>query len=250
MALLATLVVVSNVLRRNAVVHDLKVQITYGAYTDVPRTQAADTMGADLSRTVDTLITASTLRGQILSSEPTLLNRKVKEVDCRAVARLAQKSRYIESARASVSIRGDIVVKAVQRTPVVRVFMGQKEFYLDHCGQRMPLSREGEADVLVGSGRWPKESKQALHEMWTLVLWLYDNPLYGSLFDQVSYEEGDLVLVPKVGNHTVVIGTPDKLEKKMSDLLAFYRKGMPQVGWNTYRQISLKYDNQVICKKR
>jgi len=29
----------------------------------------------------------------------------------------------------------------------------------------------------------------------------------------------------------------------------FYTEGLNKVGWNKYSQISLKYNNQIICKK-
>ncbi|MCF0211555.1 MAG: hypothetical protein HUK17_01475 [Bacteroidales bacterium] len=243
---LALVIVVSNVLRRNAIVHDLQVQIIYGAYTAVPKTNAEQAPDADLSRTVDTLLTAPTLRQQVLGLDPTILSHKVKEVDRDYVASLAMKNPYVERADVSVNLWGDVVVKAVQRTPVVRIFTDKREYYLSHDTIEMPLSQEGEADVMVGTSE-----RKNLRSLWELSCWLYDNPVYGDLFDQVSLaKNGDLTLVPKVGDHIVVVGSMENIDKKMSDLLAFYRKGLPQVGWNTYKQITLKYNGQIICQKR
>lgn len=245
--LLAAIVLVSNILRRNQQLRDLKVVVAYGAYTAVPRDNQQEANGIDLSRTVDTLLSAETLRQQMLAETPTLLSVKVKEVDYQMVERLARKSPYVETAKATVNVMGDLVVKVVQRTPVVRLFTEKGEYYLSHDGHAMPLSPEGEADVLVGNG---EVKERVPKEMLKLAVWLYDNPLYGNLFDQVNINaQGELLLVPKVGSHVVILGSkPEGLEEKMADLLVFYRKGMSQVGWNTYREINLKYNGQIICK--
>ena len=244
--LLAAIVVVSNILRRNQQVRDLKVVVTYGAYTDVPKSNLQEAKGIDLSRTVDTLVTAETLRQQMLTQAPTLLSVKVKEVNADQVARLALKNPYVEKAKVSVNVMGHLVVKVVQRTPVVRLFTDKGEYYLSHDGHVMPLSQEGEADVLVGNGAIKTQKPKGMLEV---AVWLYDNPLYGSLFDQVNLSsKGDIILVPKVGDHVVVLGSAENMEQKMADLLVFYRQGMNQVGWNTYKEISLKYNGQIVCR--
>ena len=260
--LLVVGVVASNVLRRNSIVKGLKVMITYGTYTAVPKSNTEEALDVDLSRSVDTLVTAATLGQEMLDQDHAILSVKVKDVDADHIESLAKANPYVENAEVSVSIRGDIVVRVVQRTPVVRMFVGDEEYYLSHDGKRMPLSLEGEADVLVGNACTQQEFgndtattstplSKDLTTLWKMACYLYDNPLYGALFDQECINaKGDLVLVPKVGNHVIVIGDLDDLDSKMADLLAFYRKGLPQVGWNTYQQISLKYKGQIICKQR
>ena len=57
-------------------------------------------------------------------------------------------------------------------------------------------------------------------------------------------------LVPRVGNHIIALGPPTKLEEKLTRMKEFYTEGLNKVGWNKYSRISLKYDNQIVCKKR
>ena len=63
-------------------------------------------------------------------------------------------------------------------------------------------------------------------------------------------KEGYIQLVPRVGDHLLVLGTADDVERKLDRLMNFYEKGLDNVGWNKYRTISVAYDNQVVCKKR
>ena len=61
---------------------------------------------------------------------------------------------------------------------------------------------------------------------------------------------GDMMMVPKVGDHVIELGTIDDLDNKFSNLLTFYLNGMPRAGWNTYSKISLKFKGQVVCTKK
>ena len=56
-------------------------------------------------------------------------------------------------------------------------------------------------------------------------------------------------LVPRVGEHTILLGRPTNVEDKLGRMKEFYTEGLNKVGWNKYSQISLKYNNQIICKK-
>jgi cell division protein FtsQ len=55
--------------------------------------------------------------------------------------------------------------------------------------------------------------------------------------------------VPRVGNHKIVLGNADSLKIKFGNLLAFYKKAMPVVGWDAYKIINIKYTNQVVGVK-
>ena len=87
--------------------------------------------------------------------------------------------------------------------------------------------------------------------IWKLASFLDDEDDYRALIDQIFVErDGNMMMVPKVGDHIIELGAVDNLETKFSNLLTFYRKGMPRAGWNTYSKISLKFKGQVVCTKK
>ena len=63
-------------------------------------------------------------------------------------------------------------------------------------------------------------------------------------------KDRQIELVPRVGDHLLILGTSHDLERKLERLENFYRNGLDNVGWNKYRSISVAYENQVVCKKR
>ena len=60
---------------------------------------------------------------------------------------------------------------------------------------------------------------------------------------------GDFELIPRVGNHQIILGEVEKLDKKFAKLKLFYKDGLNKTGWNEYSKINLKYKNQVVCIK-
>ncbi len=59
-----------------------------------------------------------------------------------------------------------------------------------------------------------------------------------------------LRLVPRAGNHTIIFGRIEDVERKLDRLMRFYREGLAKEGWNTFRTIDVRFDNQVVCTQR
>ncbi len=228
--LLVVLVVAANVWRRQSQVRDVRVDIDYcGADTLVTGRQVADLVKKEL---------------------PSLTTKMLGEVNLQAVEKAAAKSPYLRDCEAGTSIGGAVVIFAVQRRPIVRVCAGDKEYYLDDKGYRVPVSQTGACDVVVASGNIPYKGK-GLKDVWTLACFLDQHPDVSPLFDQIYRDTaGDLFVTPKLGNHVVQIGSAENLEEKFNNLKALYTRGLPQAGWETYKQVSVKYRGQVVCTKR
>ena len=63
-------------------------------------------------------------------------------------------------------------------------------------------------------------------------------------------ENKEIELIPRVGNHIILLGSDEGLEAKFEKLMLFYQKGVQQIGWNQYSTINLKYKDQLVCLKR
>ncbi len=244
------IVTVTNVVRQHAVVRGISPEVDY--------------------RGADTLVSAQRLQEQVLMGYATIMSKRVRDVNLDSVQRIVCANPYVESCNVSVSIDCRLVLKVEQRTPVMHLFLGADECYFDLLGRYLPLSDEGEANVLVANedvSEHLASNKENIDlaalatdslrcrlgvvQMWQLACYLYRDKELHNLFDQVFFSRShDLVLVPKVGNHKVIVGSLDCLDQKFSDLLVFYRQGMPQVGWDTYDWINLKYEGQVICSEK
>ena len=48
----------------------------------------------------------------------------------------------------------------------------------------------------------------------------------------------------------VFFGAPDSIPRKFLNLHTFYKKVMPEVGWNKYSEISVEHVTQVVATKK
>ena len=229
--------------------------LTIAANVTRSRSQAR---GIDVSiRCVRTpqLVDEQTVADSVLAAMPHLFATRVADVDGEKVAAAAMRVPFIEEATASVSVSGKVVVKAKQRRPIARLFYGSRELYIDGTGAVFPTSTLADCDLLVLGGDFTEPLKpDSLNSQTASLLkvanFLDANSNYAMLVDQVYCErDGDIMMVSKLGDNTIELGTPDNLEEKFSNLWTFYRKGMPRAGWDTYSRISLKYKGQVVCTK-
>ena len=228
--LLAALVVASNIWRRNSLVRDVKVDIDY----------------CD----ADTLVKGSQVASLIRTNMPGLSSTRLGDVDLAAVEKAASKSPFLRDCKAGTSIGGAVVLYAVQRRPIVRVVAQGQEYYIDDKGVKVPLSKIGSPDIIVASGA-VKPSGKSREDVYALAKYLDQHPDLSPLFDQIYRDGvGDIYLTPKIGNHVVQLGTIDSLDTKFHNLMALYHRGLPQAGWETYSQVSVKYSGQVVCTKR
>lgn len=226
---LLVLVAAANVWHSRSLAHGVRVSIDY--------------------RGADTLVVADQVARRVQALVPDLASTRLRDVDLRAVERAAALP-CLRRCQAATSIGGSVVIFAEQRRPVMRLFAKSGEYYVDDEGFRFPAASIGTADVIVASGSIPDRG-EALKTVWQLAMFLDANPDISPLFDQIYRDsKGDLFLVPKLGSHIVQVGSADNLEEKFSNLTAFYTRGLPQAGWDTYRQVSVKYKGQVVCTKR
>ncbi len=65
----------------------------------------------------------------------------------------------------------------------------------------------------------------------------------------VRWREPEIVIVPRAGNHTVILGAIDGAEEKLEKLLLFYRRALDYEGWDAVRTINLRYAGQVVCTR-
>jgi cell division protein FtsQ len=62
-------------------------------------------------------------------------------------------------------------------------------------------------------------------------------------------QDHEIELIPRVGNNRILLGNADDLEAKFHNLMVFYKQAIPQVGWDRYKIINIKYANQVVGVK-
>jgi cell division protein FtsQ len=156
----------------------------------------------------------------------------------------------IEDAEVFVLPSGELQVELTQKKPIVRVQnISDNEFYVTMDGNPFPLSRNYTQRVLIANGHIADSVDVA--QVTKLSRYIVQDAFWKSQIIQVYLNENkEFELIPRVGNHTILLGGLEEMEEKFEKLMLFYQKGVQQTGWNNYSLINLKYKNQLVCVKR
>ena len=144
---------------------------------------------------------------------------------------------------------GKLVVNVDERSPVVRIKDAVEDYYLDQDGVKVPVSSKYIDRILIASGTMPDASLQK--SFLQMADFVNKDEFWRAQIEQVFIQaNGELLLLPQVGDYLIEFGTPDDFEVKFRNLKAVYQQGFKNLGWNKYKTISLKYRNQVVCTKK
>jgi cell division protein FtsQ len=185
-----------------------------------------------------------------------LVGRNMSSININELENKLKANPFIEFAKVYTDMDGIINVEISQRQPILRMITRfDQDFYVDQHGLKIPLSENFTARVLVANGYIDEafaNHVDSLHSPMAMQLFktadfirrdsLWDAQI-GQLYVNKDHE---IELIPRVGNNHILLGTADSLENKFHNLLLFYKKALPLVGWDAYKIINIKYANQVV----
>lgn len=181
-------------------------------------------------------------------------------VDEAFVEQALEENLFVKNAEVLLTADSKVKINIEQRIPILRVFdkMGA-QYYIDNGGARVPWSRHFTTRTLVATGNIPphtpeflEKKNSVLHNLFDLTNFILADPLWKAMFEQVHVTgNNDFVLVPKVGDQSIILGKWDAdVEGKFKKLKTFYEEGFSREGWRKYKTIDLRYRNQVVCERR
>ncbi|NLA24609.1 MAG: hypothetical protein GX879_06545 [Bacteroidales bacterium] len=166
---------------------------------------------------------------------------------------------------------GELTIEVSQRKPILRIMpmdISLNPFYIDLQGETMPLSEKYTSHVSVLSGnisadfiksngndsivnnKVKKVYNYTLNDVYEFAKYLFYHELWSVQIEQIYIEKNyEIELIPRVGNHIIILGDLDNYKYKLYKLEAMYKEGFKLANWNNYSIINLKYSNQVVCKK-
>ncbi len=248
---IVVVVVVANVLHRQSAINSVVVVVDYMAN--------------------DTLVTSEQLSSSVMEKYRDITNQAVGSADLEGIRQVVKSNQFVDEADVSVTVSSDLMIKVTQRTPLVRVYSKKSQFYLDTKGRYMPISQINNQRVIVANGYIkkdfsgniasldiealvaanPKAENYDITKIFRLAKYINNDKNAKVLFDQIYLNSnGDMEIVPKLGNHTVVLGDINNLDEKFENLFALYQKGFSKTGWEKYSSVNLKFKDQIICTKK
>jgi cell division protein FtsQ len=182
--------------------------------------------------------------------------RAIQNTNLKSIERQLELDPFIEEADVYIDARNKIHLNVKQCSPIVRVLVSDgRSYFLDAKGAFIPAGENDlTARVLVVTGNtgaysegYKKTKDHVAHKILQLVKIINENEFWSKGSEQIYVTENqEFVLVPKIGNYLVDLGTLEDLPIKLQRLETFYKNGLTTLGWERYSRLSVKYKNQVV----
>jgi cell division protein FtsQ len=187
---------------------------------------------------VNKLLIQNYLQLKSQSKENILLN-KLEE--------LLLSNEMIENAEVYREVNGNIGAIITQKTPIGRVCEKNNRYYIDRMGKKMPLSFNYSARVPIVEGVIDGKISK---DVFTLLKLVYEDGFLNKQIVGIKLmPENEFILKTRVGDQTIEFGNLNRLNNKVKKLKTFYHKILKDNTLGEYKNISLIYENQVICTK-
>lgn len=211
-------------------------------------------------------VTKRDIQNTIISNNGNIVGKPLKDIKMDEIENTMNRYRELKTAEVFMSIDGTLHIVGDQRTPIMRVMPNNGgDYYIDDEGvviRRRNLYSPrlhvigGNVNIsqamLDGVSVLDTSIKNSiLKDIYSLVKYINRNDFWSAQIDQIFVDGNDEIdLIPRVGNHTVHLGSADNFEGKLGNLEVFYNKVLPEVGWNKYSTINLAFRDQIVCKRR
>lgn len=201
----------------------------------------------------------------------TLEGKALHTINISLLENIINNNPFVSRTEVFSTIDGKLNIEVIPRNPIVRIINYFNEsFYIDDQGVFMPLSEKYSASVPVANGFiYDKETQHAvrtsagkqitdtafhpltIEKVYMLADYIGHHEFWNAQTEQVFVNgDGDMELIPRVGNHTIIVGDEKELNEKFDKLFLFYKEGLSKQGWDKYSTINLKFNEQVICTKK
>jgi cell division protein FtsQ len=210
-------------------------------------------------------IDESDIRSFLRDRGDTLIGKPLRDINIGLLEKLLKNNPYIENAEVYSTIDGEVKIEITQRNPVIRIFNALNDSYsIDENGMYMPLCNKYTARVLIANGYiYDKERISPADslktdsitgvkaEIFRLAEFITADKFWNACIEQIYIApDSQIELIPRIGNHRIILGDTSKMEEKFNKLLLFYKSKMGNTGWKNYSVVNLSYDNQIVCKLR
>jgi len=176
------------------------------------------------------------------------IGKTLKRIKTKSIEDAIEKHPMVRQAECYKTPEGEITVSIDQRIPVLRV-VGYENYYVDDMRKPMPISQNFAAYVPVISGRVTK--KMATGILFEFAEYINNDPFWSNQIIQININDKLKVeLVPRVGDHMVMMGDLSRYKQKLEKLKKLYLYGLNEIGWNQYKTIDLQFRDQVVCTKK
>ena len=186
-----------------------------------------------------------------------ILGAEYESLSLKKLEKRIKTHKFVNSTEVFKDFKGNLFVNITQNRPIARIIRQYSAHaYIGSEGQILPVSERFTARVPLLSGPYTdKLVKQDLTKteegkaMFELLQFIESDPFWKAQIAQLDIDSrGNIVMYPQVTKQFIEFGKAERIEEKFKKLKIFYTKILPAKGWNSYRKVNVKYQDQIICE--
>lgn len=207
-------------------------------------------------------VTEDDVKEWITTSYGNYVGQRLDSVGLAGIEKILDSKSAVLKSEAYTTPDGCLNIKLSQREPVLRFQKGDSGFYIDERGFIFPLQDKYSARVPIIDGYIPvlysegykgephnEKEAQWLSSVLEMVNYMKNSKVWAQNIVQISVnEKKDLILIPREGDEKFIFGDCNNYEDKFSRIEKYYQYIKTDEG-KKYSSVSVKYDNQIICKQ-
>ena len=177
-------------------------------------------------------------------------NKKILErVNCHKIEKFLSGITLVKECQVYKSTSGYVNIEIDCRIPIMKVHENEgNSYYIDSEGDTI-IGIHKALHLPVASGYITKEMRK--NELKDIACTIYNDVFWRAQIEQVYFNStGEIIMVPRVGNHITEFGTAENAAEKLSKLYTFYSKGLNNVGWDKYEKLNIEFNDKVIGTKK
>lgn len=194
-------------------------------------------------------ITARGITASLMKYPAKIVGAPANTINTLAIEKFLMKQNNFEDVRCFVSSNGYLNVGITPMIPEIRVFEGNRSYYVNKAGKHIESKASFYADVPIVSGKFSKTFRPEM--ILPVVRYVNSDPDLKNLVGMFEVRgPNDILLIPKVAGHVINFGDTTRLDEKRRALLTVYEKIIPYKGWEEYDTISVKFRGQIVATRR
>lgn len=208
-------------------------------------------------------LTKKDVKDILISNEYNPINKKIQDININELETILDQRSAIKKSNVYTSKDGILHIDITQRKPVLRIETEKGGFYVDNEMYIFPLVKTFTSYVPIVTGNVPiklipnfrgdinKNEQDWLNRIMHIGAYIDKNEFWNSQIQEIYIENNlDICIYTRIGNQKICFGNSDDYIIKFKKLETFYKNIIPIYGWNYYSEVSLKFSDQIVCKKR
>ncbi len=245
---------VQNILRNIGFL--LSVPVIIGAFVFAVAEDKSSTVRSievDILNSEFGFVTSQDVEYSLMSKNIVLDHTAIAQLNIAALEEEVNSNPWVEHAEVFVTSTQNIRVILKQVQPKLRVQRTDSTangYYLDEKGFMIPLSKKYSADLPILTSERRITNIDQRKDLVKLAQFIEQDTFWRATIAQINLDQhNDIELVSLIGDANIRFGSTENMIDKFFRLFQFYKKGMNRINWANVKELDLRFDKQLVCRR-